>query len=115
MPITKKKIEGVDEMLPIKEISFDLEPLRDKKKAALITISSGCNNFCSYCIVPYSRGKEISRKMNDILKEHKDYEPYSLDCGKIKRALKEPNNQLTLMPHINNTDGFFIAAFKRIR
>lgn len=69
VPITKKKIEGVDEMLPIKEISFDLEPLRDKKKAALITISSGCNNFCSYCIVPYSRGKEISRKMDDILKE----------------------------------------------
>jgi len=69
VPITKKKIEGVDEMLPIKKISFELEPLRDKKKAALITISSGCNNFCSYCIVPYSRGKEISRKMDDILKE----------------------------------------------
>lgn len=69
VPITKKKIEGVDEMLPIKKISFDLEPIRNKKKAALVTISSGCNNYCSYCIVPYSRGKEISRKMEDILKE----------------------------------------------
>jgi len=69
VPITKKKIAGVNEMLPIKNISFDLEPLRDKKKAALVTISSGCNNYCSYCIVPYSRGKEISRKMEDILKE----------------------------------------------
>lgn len=69
VPIAKKGIKGIDQMLPIKEISFDLEPLRDKKRAALITISSGCNNYCSYCIVPYSRGEEISRKMEDILKE----------------------------------------------
>lgn len=69
VPIAKGKIKGVDKMLPIKEISFDLEPIRDKKRAALITISSGCNNYCSYCIVPFSRGKEISRKMEDILKE----------------------------------------------
>jgi tRNA-2-methylthio-N6-dimethylallyladenosine synthase len=69
VPITKKKIDGVDQMLPIKEISFDLEPIRNNKRAALVTISSGCNNYCSYCIVPYSRGKEISRKMEDVLKE----------------------------------------------
>lgn len=69
VPITKGKIKGVDQMLPIKEISFDLEPIRNQKKAALITISTGCNNYCSYCIVPYARGKEISRKMEDILKE----------------------------------------------
>ncbi len=69
VPISKKTIKGVDEMLPIKKISFDIEALRDKKRAALITISSGCNNYCSYCIVPFSRGKEISRKMDDVLKE----------------------------------------------
>jgi tRNA-2-methylthio-N6-dimethylallyladenosine synthase len=69
VPISKKTIKGVDEMMPIKKISFKVEALRDKNRAALITISSGCNNYCSYCIVPYSRGKEISRKMDDILKE----------------------------------------------
>lgn len=69
VPISKNNIKGVDQMLPIKNISFEVEPLRNNKRAALITISSGCNNYCSYCIVPYSRGKEISRKMNDILKE----------------------------------------------
>lgn len=69
VPIIKNKIKGVDEVLPIKKISFDLEPLRNKKRAALITISSGCNNYCSYCIVPYSRGKEVSRKMKEILSE----------------------------------------------
>lgn len=63
-----KKIDGVDEMWPIGK--FDtLEPLRDKKMAALIPIGSGCDNFCSYCIVPFARGREVSRKMGDILQD----------------------------------------------
>ncbi|MCI9560910.1 MAG: tRNA (N6-isopentenyl adenosine(37)-C2)-methylthiotransferase MiaB [Clostridia bacterium] len=44
-------------------------PLRTSYPNAWINITYGCNNFCSYCIVPYVRGRERSRRSADIIKE----------------------------------------------
>ncbi|HYF82904.1 MAG TPA: tRNA (N6-isopentenyl adenosine(37)-C2)-methylthiotransferase MiaB [Clostridia bacterium] len=47
----------------------DIPVLREEKFKAWVTVMYGCNNFCSYCIVPHVRGRERSRKPEDIVKE----------------------------------------------
>ncbi len=42
---------------------------RPRGVSAYVNVTYGCNNFCAYCVVPYARGPEVSRKMDDILNE----------------------------------------------
>ncbi len=63
----KKKIEDIIDIDG--EIHEGLPIKRDSKIKASVTIMNGCNNFCSYCIVPYVRGRERSRKPKDIIQE----------------------------------------------
>ena len=68
--VKKAKIEDVLDIDG--EIIEGLPIIRDDKYKASVTIMNGCNNFCSYCIVPYVRGRERSRDPKDILDEIKD-------------------------------------------
>jgi tRNA-2-methylthio-N6-dimethylallyladenosine synthase len=48
---------------------LEIKPKRREKETAYVPIMSGCNNFCSYCAVPYTRGREWSRRPSAIIKE----------------------------------------------
>jgi tRNA-2-methylthio-N6-dimethylallyladenosine synthase len=65
----RERMPDVDEFLPIEEVGFDHEPVRQDKRHAWVPISNGCNNFCTFCIVPFTRGREISRPYDEVITE----------------------------------------------
>ena len=78
----KRKIEDVIDVDG--EIYEGLPIKRDSKIKASVTIMNGCNNFCSFCIVPYVRGRERSRSPRDIINE-------------IRELAKEGYKEITLL------------------
>ncbi len=88
----KKKLPEVDEFKLIKELINSLPPKRKKKTSALVPIMRGCNNFCSYCVVPYGRGKEESLVLNEIVCE-------------VERLAKEGCKEIVLLGQNVNSYG----------
>lgn len=78
-----KRISSVveDETIALRD---SLQISRTSGVNAWVNIMYGCNNFCTYCIVPYVRGREVSRPEKDILKE-------------VENLLKEGYKQITLL------------------
>ena len=70
--VTQEKTKIIDIWPDTDVIAEDLPAERLFKHKALVNIMYGCNNFCTYCIVPYTRGREKSRSPEAIIKEIKD-------------------------------------------
>jgi tRNA-2-methylthio-N6-dimethylallyladenosine synthase len=70
--IAKRRRSGkaqVDVSFPEIEKFDNLPPAKVEGGAAFVSIMEGCSKFCTYCIVPYTRGEEISRPFDDVLTE----------------------------------------------
>jgi len=69
LPKLSLKIRGnLNSKLAIKNY-LEIKPRYQSQFSASVPIMTGCNNFCSFCVVPYTRGREISRSVEDILCE----------------------------------------------
>ena len=80
-----KNIETIIDALDSFNCNYlGIAPKYSRKHSALIPIMTGCNNFCSYCVVPYARGREVSRPTTEIISE-------------IKNLIKNGTKEITLL------------------
>lgn len=92
---------------------------RESSVKAFVTIMYGCNNFCTYCIVPYVRGRERSRKSEDIINEIKDlvskgYKEITLlgqNVNSYGKGLEEDIDFAKLLRKINEVEGLERVRF----
>ncbi len=103
----------------VTEIVEGLPVLRDKAVRGWLPIMYGCNNFCTYCIVPYVRGRERSRASEEIIKEAKqmiaagikDITLLGQNVNSYGKTLSEDINFAKLLRKINALDGDFRIRF----
>ena len=97
------------------DIYEDSPAVRREKHRAWVSIMYGCNNFCSYCIVPYVRGRERSRRSEDIINECKDLVLSGVReitlLGQNVNSYKFEIGFAQLLERIAEIDGDFIIRF----
>ncbi|MDV4151778.1 tRNA (N6-isopentenyl adenosine(37)-C2)-methylthiotransferase MiaB [Clostridium sp. AL.422] len=92
---------------------------RESSVKAFVTIMYGCNNFCTYCVVPYVRGRERSRKSEDIINEIKDlvskgYKEVTLlgqNVNSYGKGLEEDIDFAKLLRKVNEVEGLERVRF----
>ena len=93
--------------------------VRQDQIKAWVSVMYGCNNFCSYCVVPYVRGRERSRRPEDILAEvgrlaaegYKDITLLGQNVNSYGKDLAEPLDFADLLERVNAIPGDFLIRF----
>lgn len=100
-------------------IAEGMPVVREGRTRAWVSIMYGCNNFCSYCIVPYVRGRERSRDMDKIVAEVKElaaqgYKEITLlgqNVNSYGKDLEPRRDFADLLQELDKIDGDFLLRF----
>lgn len=118
-----KRLTGSGRIFEISEDNNDIVegiPIhRDQTLKGWLPIMHGCNNFCTYCIVPYVRGREVSREKKDILAEaremveagFKEIMLLGQNVNSYGKGLREEVTFAELLREINAIEGDFRIRF----
>ena len=114
---TRKRVFAVDN--EDGTIAEGIPVVREKGVKAWVSIMYGCNNFCSYCIVPYVRGRERSRDPQCVLQEvrelvaagYKDITLLGQNVNSYGKDLEEPLDFADLLERVNAVPGDFLIRF----
>ncbi|MDD4333235.1 MAG: tRNA (N6-isopentenyl adenosine(37)-C2)-methylthiotransferase MiaB [Patescibacteria group bacterium] len=134
--VQKRLKNYVDIWLPITELSGLIKKLRvmrsalrkndylnivpkyNSKITAFVPIGNGCNNFCTYCVVPYARGREVYRPAGEIIKEVKNlvkngYKEIILIAQNVNSYVSKPKIVYfpELLKAVNDIPGDFWVRF----
>ena len=107
------------DMTETNEVAEGIPAVRDNSAKAWLPIMYGCDNFCTYCVVPYVRGRERSRKSADIIAEfnqivaegYKDITLLGQNVNSYGKGLDEDINFSKLIRQLNAIDGDFTIRF----
>ena len=109
----KKKIEKISDVMKQIEYSDFGEVEYSEKTRAVIKIQDGCDRFCSYCIIPYARGRVRSRKTENVVKEIrkiakkniKEVVLTGIHLASYGKDFKEEYHLIDLLEEINQIEG----------
>lgn len=113
----KQKCKITDVMHQKEYLEFENTTYIDKTRA-VVKIQDGCDNFCTYCIIPYARGRVRSRKIENVIKEITDIAKQGIQeivitgihIGSYGKDFKEKISLIDVLKEVNKIDGI-----KRIR
>lgn len=117
--LLREKLNGASKLCDINEyndgINEEIAPMRTTFPKASVPIMYGCNNFCTYCVVPYVRGRERSRKPENILAEVKSLADSGFkEIMLLGQNVNSYDGGITfpeLLRKINEIEGDFIVRF----
>ncbi|MFA6963804.1 MAG: MiaB/RimO family radical SAM methylthiotransferase [Patescibacteria group bacterium] len=96
-----KDFSKLNEALKL-EPTDELQTKNYELKTSLVPIMTGCNNFCSYCAVPYTRGREVSRSVEDILND-------------VRRAVEAGEKEIVLLgQNVNSYSNDFAKLLEQV-